>query len=160
MQSLRVFSLDDRPPSAKLSFVITALLCKMSASCLSWHQYVSLQLFDELLIILEHGHRNRMGCTLCRPLKWPWQSISVSESFKYSSVIALPRKGSLSKQGDRHLASLCNDHTAYLCDNQKLNRNREQGSASTFRWLSHCCFRSVDLCGHYAVYFLSLCSLR
>lgn len=50
--------------------------------------------------------------------------------------IALPRKGSLSKQGDRHLASLCNDHTAYLCDNQKLNRNREQESASTFRWLS------------------------
>ncbi len=120
-------------------------------------QQVSLQFFEELLSVLECGHRNRMGDTLCRHLIWPRRSISVSESFKYSSAIALPRREALSKQGDRHLASLCNDHTAYLCDNQKLNRHREQASESTFRWLSHCCCALFDLYGlHTCVFSLSV----
>lgn len=128
-----------------------------NASCAS-----AFSVYDEVLSVLVFGHRTRMGDILNAHLVWPWRSISVSEGFKYSSAIALPRRGALSKQGDRHLASLCNDHTAYLCNNQKLNRDTEQGSMSTFRWLSHCGSAVWSLwASHWrCVFSLSLCSLR
>lgn len=133
---------------------------------LATDQNINRHTSDVLYRVLECDHgwwwwwwwRRGWG-TLCRRLVWPWQSISVNESFKYSSVIALPRRGALSKQADRHLASLRNDHTTYLCDNQKLNRNRTQGSASTFRWLSHCCSCSVWSlrASHFTLCVFSLC---